>query len=68
MTTRKPLSERQLEILKMVAYGQPDKEIGAHLGISARTVAGHMNKVLDKLGARTRAHAVWLCFACKKGS
>jgi DNA-binding NarL/FixJ family response regulator len=51
------LSSREMEVLKLVTEGLTDREIGAALGISPRTVGRHVGSVLDKLGARNRAEA-----------
>jgi HD-GYP domain-containing protein (c-di-GMP phosphodiesterase class II) len=51
------LSEREREVLSLVARGLSNKEVGRTLGISARTVQAHTIRVYDKLGVRTRAGA-----------
>lgn len=55
--TESGLSSREMEVLKLVTDGLTDREIGAALGISPRTVGRHVGSVLDKLGARNRAEA-----------
>jgi two-component system nitrate/nitrite response regulator NarL len=55
--TESGLSARELEVLKLVTDGLTDREIGAALGISPRTVGRHVGSVLDKLGARNRSEA-----------
>jgi DNA-binding NarL/FixJ family response regulator len=52
------LSERELEVLRLTAKGQTNKAIGAELGISDRTVQGHLAKIYDKLHAASRTEAV----------
>jgi len=52
------LSPRELEVLKAVAVGKSNKEIGAQLFISEGTVKTHVESLLDKLGAATRTSAV----------
>ena len=52
------LSPRELEVLRLLAEGLTDREIGEALGISTRTVETHVGSVLRKLEARTRAAAV----------
>ncbi len=47
---------RQMEVLAMVAHGQPNKRIAAALGIAERTVKLHMTALLTQLGARNRTH------------
>ncbi len=53
------LSTRELEILMMLARGLRDKEIAEQLFISERTVKFHINNVLSKCQARTRAQAMY---------
>ena len=52
------LTPRELEVLKLMAQGQQNKEIGAALFISERTVKFHVSSILIKLGAGNRAEAV----------
>jgi DNA-binding NarL/FixJ family response regulator len=52
-----PLSARELEVLRFLADGCSNKEIGARLGISEGTVKNHMTHVLAKLGALDRTQA-----------
>jgi two-component system NarL family response regulator len=52
------LSPRELEVLKAVAAGKSNKEIGVQLFISEGTVKTHVESLLDKLGAATRTSAV----------
>jgi DNA-binding NarL/FixJ family response regulator len=52
------LSPRELEVLKAVAAGKSNKEIGVQLFISELTVKTHVESLLDKLGAETRTSAV----------
>jgi DNA-binding NarL/FixJ family response regulator len=51
------LSEREMEVLRLVAEGLTDREVGEALGISPRTVGRHVGNILDKLGVRNRAEA-----------
>ncbi len=51
------LSERELEILRLVAAGQSNREIGTQLFISEHTVANHMRNILRKTGAANRTEA-----------
>jgi DNA-binding CsgD family transcriptional regulator/tetratricopeptide (TPR) repeat protein len=53
-----PLTEREREVLGLVAQGLSSKAIGRELFISERTVAQHLTTVFNKLGANTRAQAV----------
>jgi DNA-binding NarL/FixJ family response regulator len=52
------LSPRELAILRFVAGGYSNKEIGKALGISDGTVKNHLSEILRKLEARDRTHAV----------
>ncbi len=52
-----PLSNRELEILALVASGSSNKEIGAALFIAEGTVKNHLTNILGKLGARDRTQA-----------
>lgn len=53
-----PLSEREKEILKIVAVGYTSAEIGERLNISCMTVNTHIKNIYRKLHVRTRAQAV----------
>ncbi|MEZ4868369.1 MAG: LuxR C-terminal-related transcriptional regulator [Caldilineaceae bacterium] len=52
-----PLSERELEVLHLVATGQSNREIGAALFIAPTTVKKHLSNIFGKLGARNRTEA-----------
>lgn len=56
--TRLPFSERETAILRLVAQGQGNREIGDVLGLSERRVKQHMTSILERLDAHDRAHAV----------
>ena len=58
--TRPGLSPREGEVLRLVAEGLPNKAIAGRLGISEHTVKFHLNSLLAKLGAQSRAEAVAL--------
>lgn len=53
-----PLSDRELEVLRMVAEGARNKEIAYHLRISERTVKAHLSHIFQKLNVDSRAAAV----------
>jgi two-component system, NarL family, response regulator LiaR len=52
------LTERELEVLSMTARGFTNKAIGVQLGISDRTVQGHLAHIFSKLQAGSRTEAV----------
>jgi len=52
------LTEREREIVRLVASGQKNKEVGATLAISERTVKTHLTNVFQKLGVRDRVGLV----------
>jgi DNA-binding NarL/FixJ family response regulator len=52
------LTERELAVLRLVAGGYSNKEIGRALTISDGTVKNHLTEILAKLDARDRTHAV----------
>jgi DNA-binding CsgD family transcriptional regulator len=53
-----PLSEREQEVLRLVAQGLSSKAIGRQLFLSPSTVSYHLTSVFNKLGVNTRAQAV----------
>ncbi|HVV31545.1 MAG TPA: response regulator transcription factor [Mycobacteriales bacterium] len=54
------LSAREVEVLRLVADGQSNKEIGENLGLSALTVKSHLARIARKLGTGDRAEMVAL--------
>jgi DNA-binding NarL/FixJ family response regulator len=52
------LTDRELEVLALVAQGLTNRAIGRKLGISDRTVQGHLANIFGKLGASSRTEAV----------
>lgn len=58
ITSIEELTDRELEVLSLVAQGYTNKAIGVQLGISDRTVQGHLAKVFGKLQASSRTEAV----------
>lgn len=52
------LTEREMEVLTLVAKGYTNKAIGAQLDISDRTVQGHLAKIFTKMNASSRTEAV----------
>jgi len=52
------ITPRELEILGLIATGLSNREIAEKLFVSENTVKTHTSRLLDKLGARRRTHAV----------
>lgn len=63
--TADPLSEREIEVLKLVAQGLSNQEIAAALGISERTVRNHVGNILNKLHLANRTQAT--LYALREG-
>lgn len=59
------LSKREIEVLKLVAFGMFNKEIGTKLGISERTVKNHMSSIFKKIDSSDRTQAA--VFAIRNG-
>jgi DNA-binding NarL/FixJ family response regulator len=59
------LTEREIEVLQLVATGNANKAIADHLFVSEETIKAHMRNILSKLGANDRTHAVTI--ALKRG-
>ncbi len=55
-----PLTERELQVLRLAAKGLGNKQIGSALSISDRTVQGHLATIYGKLHVSTRTEAVLL--------
>ena len=58
----KTVTPRELEVLELVAEGCTTAEIARALWITEDTVRTHIKRMLVRLGARTRAHAVAIAF------
>ena len=56
--TVEQLTDRELEVLTLVGRGYTNKAIGVQLGISDRTVQGHLARIFNKLSASSRTEAV----------
>lgn len=54
----KPLSERELSVLRSAGQGNTNKRIAQQLNIAEETVKAHMRNILEKLSAQDRTHAV----------
>lgn len=61
-STRQPLSRREHEVLRLVAEGMENQEIGDALFVSVETIRTHVKSILRKLHTRDRAHAVAVAF------
>ena len=59
------LTPREIDVLRLVAAGNANKEIGAQLLLTEVTVKTHVKNILAKLGANDRTHAVTI--ALKRG-
>ena len=53
-----PLSERELEVLGLIAEGLTNKEIGLRLHVTLSTVKGHTSNIYGKLGVKNRTQAI----------
>ena len=59
------LTERQVEVLRLVARGKSNREIAAELVLSEFTVMRHLSNIFDKLGVSSRAAAA--SYAVREG-
>ena len=53
-----PLTQREIQVLELLAEGLPNKAIAGRLGISDQTVKFHVSSISGKLGAANRTDAV----------
>ena len=56
------VTRRELEVLQLIAEGMSTREISRRLWVTDETVKTHVRRLLDKLGARTRAQAVAVAY------
>ena len=54
------LTPREFEVFRLVISGLVNKEIGAELGVTLRTIKAHRGRVMQKLGVVSVAELVWL--------
>jgi DNA-binding NarL/FixJ family response regulator len=59
------MTEREIEILRLIADGNANKEVAAQLSIAEDTVKSHVKSIFSKLNAKDRTHAVKI--ALKRG-
>jgi DNA-binding NarL/FixJ family response regulator len=52
------LTRREIDVLRLIATGNGNKQIADHLSIGEATVKSHVTNILSKLGANDRAHAL----------
>jgi NarL family two-component system response regulator LiaR len=64
-SSQEPLSEREIEVLKLVAKGYSNQTIAEHLIISPKTAKTHVSNILSKLGLASRTQAA--VYALKEG-
>jgi two-component system, NarL family, response regulator LiaR len=64
-TPLEPLTEREMEVLRLVAQGQSNDEIAERLAISRSTVGVHIGRILEKLGVSNRTQAA--LYALRRG-
>ena len=65
ITPRSDMSEREIEVLRLIAGGLDNNDIAAELGISAKTVKNHVSSILMKLQLTNRVQAA--VFAVRSG-
>lgn len=63
--TQEPLTEREMEVLRLVAKGYSNEEIGDSLVVSERTARGHVSSILSKLHLANRTQAA--LYALREG-
>ena len=57
------LTDREVEVLRLLAAGHSNKEIGAELFIATKTASVHVSNILAKLGAASRTEAAAIAHA-----
>ncbi len=55
--SREPLTDREVEVLRLLALGKSNKEITQALNIGEQTVKSHVSHILEKLGVASRTQA-----------
>ncbi len=64
-TEKSELTERQIEVLELIAQGATYKEVGERLGLSERTIKYHISRLLDMLHLENKSQAI--LYAAQKG-
>jgi len=59
------ITEREKIILKFIANGLDNKEIGENISISTHTVKAHISSIIKKLNAKNRTNAVFIAMKNK---
>jgi DNA-binding NarL/FixJ family response regulator len=59
---KRALSDRELEVLKLVAKGNSNRQVARSISVTERTVRFHLERILEKLGVSNRTEAVALAF------
>lgn len=57
-----PLTEREWEVLDLVAEGCSNRQVGRRLGISEKTVKNHLHSIFGKLGTHSRTEAALVVY------
>ncbi len=52
------LTPRELEVLRLMAQGLPNRKIAEHLEVNERTIKHHVSEILSKLGVANRTQAI----------
>lgn len=60
----KPLSQREAEVLRLLAEGHTNQEAADHLGVSVKTIETHRKRLSDKLGLKSRAQLFRYALEC----
>lgn len=62
LVSRAGLTHREVEVLSLLARGESNAQIGSHLFITEATVKTHVARIMVKLDARSRTHAVVMAY------
>ena len=62
LVSRAGLTHREVEVLTLLARGKSNAQIGSHLFITEATVKTHVARIMGKLDARSRTHAVVMAY------